>query len=482
MAEPKKTSSRSAKEIGRTGLNFSAGAVDEEVLPDLAADRAAKVYESMSENDSVIGGILFAIDMLMRQVEWYVEGHPEGDDKDVEFLESCMDDMSGSWSDLISEILSFLPFGFSYFEIVYKRRQGWTSETSKTPSSKYDDGLIGWRKFGIRAQTSLVRWEFSEEGNVMGFWQRAAPDYKEVFIPITKSLLFRTRVFKNNPEGKSILRTAYRSWYFKKRMEEIEGVGIERDLAGLPMARIDKDILTDQSEDAVALVSSIRTIIKNVRQDKEAGIIWPIIRDADGEELCTFELLNSGGTRTFDITNIIERYDKRIAASVLADFILLGSSSVGSYALSSDKTDLFAVALGAWLKGIEDVVNRFAVARLWEMNGMDMATMPEIKHKDIEKQNLTELGSFLAVLGQLGMPMFPDDMLEKHVRDLAGLPLASEDTAEDKEALEMAELGQMLQGLGITRPPEPGDGDEMEGEAEEPEPDAEQGLEDEEQA
>jgi hypothetical protein len=59
-----------------------------------------------------------------------------------------------------------------------------------------------------------------------------------VFIPIEKMLLFRTTVQRNNPEGRSMLRTAYRPWRNKKRIEEIEGVGIERDLAGLPMARI----------------------------------------------------------------------------------------------------------------------------------------------------------------------------------------------------------------------------------------------------
>ena len=62
--------------------------------------------------------------------------------------------------------------------------------------------------------------------------QLAPPSYKQVVIPMEKCLLFRTQTHKNNPEGRSILRNAYRSWYFKKRIEEIEGVGIERDLAG----------------------------------------------------------------------------------------------------------------------------------------------------------------------------------------------------------------------------------------------------------
>jgi hypothetical protein len=32
-----------------------------------------------------------------------------------------------------------------------------------------------------------------------------------------------------------MLRTAYRPWFMKKRLEEFESIGIERDLAGLPI-------------------------------------------------------------------------------------------------------------------------------------------------------------------------------------------------------------------------------------------------------
>lgn len=54
-------------------------------------------------------------------------------------------------------------------------------------------------------------------------------------IPMSKAMLFRTESVKDNPEGRSILRNAYRSWYFKRRIQEIEAIGIERDLAGLPV-------------------------------------------------------------------------------------------------------------------------------------------------------------------------------------------------------------------------------------------------------
>lgn len=80
----------------------------------------------MSENDDVVGAILYAIEMLIRQADWNVEpcGDTTADKEAAEFVKSCMDDMSDTWIDTISEILSFLTFGWSFHEIVYKRRMG----------------------------------------------------------------------------------------------------------------------------------------------------------------------------------------------------------------------------------------------------------------------------------------------------------------------------------------------------------------------
>jgi hypothetical protein len=55
--------------------------------------------------------------------------------------------------------------------------------------------------------------------------------------------------------------------------------------------------------------------------------------------------------------------------TMLADFVLMGHENVGSFALSSDKTALFAVALGGWLDGIRDIFNLHAIPRLVAING-----------------------------------------------------------------------------------------------------------------
>ena len=137
-------------EYGRIGQKRWDGVFSEEFLPELVGLKGIKTYKEMANNDSTVGAILMAIKMLIRNASWRVEpgGDSRKDQEAAEFVESCMDDMSSTWTDTISEILSFLVYGWSFHEIVYKRRNGKTRNRSK--SSKYSDGLIGWMKLPIR--------------------------------------------------------------------------------------------------------------------------------------------------------------------------------------------------------------------------------------------------------------------------------------------------------------------------------------------
>lgn len=414
----------SLEELGSTGLERYGGHIDEEFLPQLKGERGIRTYKEMRDNDPVVGAVLFAIDMLIRGVPWHVEpaGEKVEDLDAAEFLESCLQDMSSTWEETISEIMSFLVFGWSYHEIVYKQRQGDNRDPSKR--SRYNDGRIGWRKIPIRSQDSLWEWKFDETGGIRGMVQQPPPHYRQVFIPIEKALLFRTSNQKGNPEGRSVLRNAYRPWYFKKHIEEIEGIGIERDLAGLPIAWVPPELLSRSAapEDR-ALLAEIKKIIRNVRRDEQEGVIFPLMYDSEtNQKLYDFNLLSSGGTRQFDTDKIIQRYDQRIAMTVLADFILLGHEKVGSFSLASSKTDLFATALGAWLDGIAAVFNRNAIPRLFQINGMQLENLPQLVHGDIETPDLTEIGDYITKLAGTGMELFPDPILEEKLRSFAKLP------------------------------------------------------------
>ena len=256
-------------EIGRIGQNRWGGVFREEFLTELQGWRGVRVYKEMSENDDIVGAILFAIEMLIRQATWDIQpgGDSAKDKEAAEFVRSCMDDMSDTWTDTIAEILSFLTFGWSAHEIVYKRRIGRSNDPRL--KSKYEDGLIGWQKLPIRAQETLYEWRYDERDNLTGLVQMPPPDYGLIEIPVEKLLLFRTKSRKGNPEGRSILRNAYRDWYFKRRIQEIEGIGIERDLAGFPVLTAPEglDIWDSEDSEMVSIRQRAEYIVQNIRRD-----------------------------------------------------------------------------------------------------------------------------------------------------------------------------------------------------------------------
>ena len=414
------------KEIGRIGqyrfgTNGSGSIFFEEFLRELRGVKGVQAFTEMADNDATVGAILFAIEMLMRQCEFHIEPASDSakDKEAAEFVESCMDDMERTWADTLSEILSFLTYGWSYHEIVYKRRVGKTS--SPITNSKYQDGLIGWRKLPIRSQDTLYGWEYKDDTDeLIGMTQAPPPNYEHLTIPIEKALHFRTRSRKDNPEGRSILRTAYRAYYFKKRLEEIEGYGMERDLAGFPVLYAPADMpIWDEDPEMVQTLARAERIVSSIRRDAREGLVLP-----GGENGWKLELVSSGSRRQFDTNAIIDRYDKRIATSVLADFVMLGQQAVGSFALADSKTQIFGMAIGTYLDVICEVFNNQGIPRLIDINGdhfKGITDYPKMVHGDIDEPDLQQFATFVKEMVGAGV-VVPDDTLEEEVRRVGRLP------------------------------------------------------------
>lgn len=393
------------REIGDTGLKRSYGYVQQEFLNALQGDRAVKVYAEMESNDPIVGAVLYALKNIVRQVTWTTQG-PQ-----ARFLEDCMGSMSHTWEDFIDEALSKLPYGWAYHEIVYQARP---------------DGRIGWRKLPLRAQQSLCRWEFDAHGGVAGMYQNVGAG--EVFIPIDKALHFRTSRYLNNPQGVSVLRAAYRPWHFKKRIEEIEAIGVERDLAGLPIAEVPVELLqaAPGTQEAAAR-DAIKDIVTNVRNDEQAGIVWPLAYTEQGNPLYKFSLVSSNGRRQFVTGEILARYATHIAMTSLADVVLLGHEKVGSFALSDSKESLLTTGVQSQIDEIGAVVNRHGIPRLLALNGIDEAGVEPSRRTrvvagEVRSTNLKDLAEVVWKLSMAGMPFFPSEQFEAWIRALMDAP------------------------------------------------------------
>ena len=422
-----KPSSTDFMEVGSSGLHQTGGMVTEDFLRQLQGKQKYANFREMADNDPVIGGYLSGIEMIVRSVDWSVQPAEDNDERAVaeaQFISTCLNDMSTSWDDTLASILTFLVYGFSYHEIVYKYRRGFTNDPKTR--SKYNDGRIGWRKLPIRSQDTVQRWQFDNNGGIQGLYQldTSAPDKGLVFLPIEKCLLFRTTTKMNDPEGRSILRNAFVPWYYKRRIQEIEAIGIERDLAGMPVAYVPPQLLSNNatSEERAAL-EAIKQIVRNIKRDEQEGIVFPLAYDPDTKQPAyELKLLSTGGRRQFDTNEIVTRYDQRIAMTVLADFMLLGHEGVGTQALSVSKIELFLTSLTAYLEQITQVFNQYAIPRLMRLNGVSEELSPYLTYTPPKNIDLDGIAKFITAMAQAGAPLFPDQDLENYLRGLAGLP------------------------------------------------------------
>lgn len=384
--------------VGIVGMRESSGIIEEEFIRDLRWPQAGAIYQEMASNDAIVGASLYLIETLIRSVTWKAvpAGTSTGDKEAADFITSCMNDMEESWDDFVCEVLSMLTYGFSFHEILYKVRRG-PLETKPTLHSKYTDGRIGWRSLPIRSQATLDSWVLdSKTGKATHFRQdpsRVGAQGKVVDIPIAGNLLFKTKNVRGNPEGVSLLRRCYRSWYFKRYIEELEGIGVERSLAGLPVLQPDETtpLFDKDNPEMVELLDWATNIVDGLRQDANHGVILP----ANWK----LELLSPQGKNNIDTNQIITRHETRIAMTMLADLVLLGNTGSGSYALAETKQDLLTRSITSIINSICATLNTYAVPKLFALNNWQLDEYPMITTDTLKPPTLKEVALLLRAAG-----------------------------------------------------------------------------------
>lgn len=439
----KKLSEAKAKStLGVAGDNTHNGQIRaDEFLPELRGKRAIRKYREMRDNDSTIGAVMYATEQVLRDVDIKVMPANETEEakREAEFVESVFTDMDHTLDDHVSEALSSLTYGFAWFEVVFKRRSGPNSRSDKS-RSKFTDGRIGVRKIASRAPWTISKFDVDQKtGDVLGVHQEGSGFNNTSYIPTRKSLYYRTTAINNDPSGRSILRNAYTSYEYLNNLQSIEAIAVERELAGIPVARIPAEYLSpDATAGQAGFVANLQQILRDVKFNEQGYIVLPsdTYPDKDGsptnQRLVDVELMASNGKRNIEIDPIVKRYQHDIARSVLSEFLMLGGGNTGSYALSKSKTDLFLRALESYIQAIVDVLNKQLVERLWELNGLNYDLMPTIIAGDVAPHDLREIAAFLRNLNGANIDVSSHPEVIQDLMDIAELRY-DQDVAEPQE-------------------------------------------------
>jgi hypothetical protein len=435
----KKLSETAAKiELGVSGKNTYTGDIRaDEFLTELRGRKAIQKYREMRDNNATIGAVMYATEQVLRDVKIKVIPANESEEakREVEFVKSVLSDMDHSLEDHISEALSYLTYGFSWFEVVYKRREGHARSGKK--NSKYDDGRIGVRKIAIRAPWTVESFVVDpKSGEILGMKQEMGWNRNPAMIPIEKSLYYRTTSFNNDPSGRSILRNAFTAYTYLNKVQAYEAIAIERELHGVPIGRMPAEYLSaDATPDQVSLKSQFEAVLRDLKNNEQGYALLPSdpYVDVDGkptnQRLMDIELISANGSRSIDIDPVVKRYQHDIARSVMAEFLMLGGGNTGSYALSKSKTDLFLRSMESYINTIVNVLNTQLIERLWQLNGLPFETMPKLVAGDVAPHDLREIAAFLRNLNNADITVSQHPEVVEELMAIAEIPF-------DREAYE----------------------------------------------
>ena len=344
--------------IGVAGLKNLGGRVQEEYLQVLQFwERAVKVYLEMRDEPTV-ATLLNAIKLPLLSADFDVTPFSDSaaDAEAADWLWENMTTMSHqSWRSHVSDALEALDFGFYVGEIVFEKRE---------------DGRLWLGNIEPRGQETLYRWEFDERDNMSAFIQQD-PDTGVLYrLPAGKLVHIVLHGRKGNPQGTPLLRSLYRPWRFLKDLENMEGIGLERNVGGMPVATLPEEPITDDD------IAKVETALKNLRYDEEMYLLVP-----HGMEVHAYGWEHN----VAQLSATIERKQKEILMRGFAQFLKLGMDNVGTQALVKGSQDFFALSLRSIQQELLERWNQQLVPLLFALNpGLfdGMSGLPEITWND----------------------------------------------------------------------------------------------------
>lgn len=423
LAEPKPVEDASqpqrvqihVTEVGTTGVENFSGYYSEEYLSRLRGPQAADIWDQMRRSDPKIKMVLSAVKNPIKGAQWSVQPGDEGDNFKLhaELIEQILfKDLHQNWTQQLSEILTYLDFGFSVFEVIHKVVHSHSKFGSYNSLAK-----LAWR-----SPKTIETWNLDElTGQLKSVSQQAYGDIgKLVDIPGEFLLVFTHEKEGDNYEGISALRPCYGPWVRKNTYLKLMAVGIEKFAVPTPYMEVPEGKEQSQEYD------NAKAILERYTSHQQQYITYPA-----GWKLGFASPSNFDASK---IRDAVDRENVEIAHAFLENFLELGQSGSGSYALGNDLSDFFLLGIEHVGKNICESINRTIIPDLIKLNFGPQEVYPQLTCSGIKDKPGKEMAEILKILVDAKV-VAPDLELEKAFREKYGLP-----KKEEKAPVELVSL------------------------------------------
>jgi len=372
-----------------------------EHVPELRDKRGLRTFYDMSRNDGAVRGALRIIKTPIQGGEWYIEAASEAaiDQNIAEFIEGCLFDwIDTTWPRFIEDCLRSIDYGFFAFEKVWE--------------PDFSTGKMKLKRLTPLHPLDIQGWDYAPNGELVGLTLeplKGQSIYESIKIPYDKVLMIVFEMEGGDLRGTSILRSAFKHWYFKEILYKIDAIQKERHGIGVPVIKLPVGFTNDDKLIAEELG-------RNLRANERAYITSP----ANWEIF--FAKLEG---QPVDPIPSIEHHDKKIYESILAAFM-------GTALVSSETMDTFYKSTRYIAEGVIcATINKWLIKQLVDMNFLRKNGYPKLRVRRMGEWEDTRTMTF-ALRNLVGAKLVtPDEPIENLLREQMGLPKLDKTTARD---------------------------------------------------
>jgi len=391
-------------------LGSSRGGLVRDVVPTLGnRTQAIQTYEEMTNSDAAVDVSLRAAKTPVTGANYFIEPADQTPEaaEIAEFVHfNLLQGMNAPFLNVLEDILRMYEYGFSITEKIYEERE-WAPARTGANRRKY----TMLRKLAPRPTPTIKEIKYDNNGGPVSIVQSAVQaDNKPVDkeIGIEKLIIFTNNRKGGNLEGKSILRTAYRPWFFVSNLYNIDGIQKERHGMGFPVVELPPGYKTADLEAA-------KELVRNIRTNEHGGAVVP--------PKWVLRFLELPG-QPVDVMKSVEHHKGQIMLNTMTQFLLLGLEGTGGgRATSGSHQDMFNKSLRYVANQICDTINLYCVPYLVGYN-FDTDKFPKLRARNLgETKDLQQWASALSNLAAQGLINYTPET-EIWVREIADAPLA----------------------------------------------------------
>lgn len=385
-------------ELGSSSVSPFTSWIRREYNNDLVGVKGLQVYDKMRKSDGTVRGTLRTVKAPVLTARWFMSPDDTtkvADKNAAEYIWKNLTHMSISWPQILVEALLMIEFGYYMFEIVWEE--------------KIVDGKprLWVKKLAPRHPMDVYTWHFDANGGPAGvtMFSPTANPIDEVTIPIDKLLVFSFDREAGDIEGISLLRSAYKHWYYIDQFYKIDSIQKERHGIGIPVIKLPPGFSTTDKQVA-------ENLGRNLRTNERAHVVLPPNWDLIFAEL-TGQPVNA-------LLSVKEHKE------ALRESILLGFMGADNPTTEDDQ-QMFYKATRFIADIVRETFNLYLIPKMMDAN-FQRVGYPTLNARRIGEEGDWRTLSF-SIRNLIGSgALIPDKPLEEFLREMMDLPAIDEAT------------------------------------------------------